>query len=234
VPEPIERAETAVRSRPAAATGSTVTPRTTGTTGTAGTAGTTGTTGTVGSDELAALARTASTCTRCALSEGRTQVVFGSGDPGADLLVVGEAPGREEDLSGEPFVGRSGKLLDRLLGEELGIDRSGCYIANVVKCRPPENRNPRRDEVARCRPYLDEQVRLIGPTVVVTLGNFATRLLLDTDRGIRSVRGRAYPFGSGWLVPTLHPAAALRSGAPVVAEMREDLQRARELLGWSH
>jgi DNA polymerase len=182
---------------------------------------------------LADLSRRASTCMRCDLSRERTQVVFGSGDPSADLMIVGEGPGREEDLAGEPFVGRSGKLLDRLIDEELGIVRSACYIANVVKCRPPGNRNPHREEVAACRPFLDGQLRLVDPTVVVSLGNFATKLLLDTDRGIRSVRGHAYPLGERWLVPTLHPAAALRSGASVVAEMREDLGRARELLGWS-
>ncbi len=183
--------------------------------------------------ELAELAHEASGCTRCPLSAGRTQVVFGVGDPDADLMFVGEAPGRDEDLQGEPFVGRSGKLLDRLLLEELGVDRSRCYIANVVKCRPPENRDPKPDEIASCRPYLEAQLRLIGPVVVVTLGNFATKLLLDTDQGITKVRGRAYPIGGRQLVPTYHPAAALRSGGVVVAEMRADLIRAKQLLGWS-
>jgi DNA polymerase len=160
-------------------------------------------------------------------------VVFGVGDPEADLLFVGEAPGREEDLRGEPFVGRSGQLLDRLMAEELGIDRSQCYIANVVKCRPPDNRDPKPDEIASCRPYLAAQIELIRPVVVVTLGNFATKLLLETDQGITKVRGAAYPFGDAHLVPTYHPAAALRSGGVVVAQMRADLVRAKELLGWS-
>jgi uracil-DNA glycosylase len=182
---------------------------------------------------LAELAREAAGCIRCPLSATRTQVVFGVGNPDADLLFVGEGPGREEDLQGEPFVGRSGKLLDRLMAEELGIDRSRCYIANVVKCRPPDNRDPKPDEIAACRPYLAEQIELIRPVVVVTLGNFATKLLLDTDLGITKLRGHAYPFGGGHLVPTYHPAAALRSGGAVVAEMRSDLVRAKALLGWS-
>src|ERR1700735_2869830 len=119
----------------------------------------------------------ASTCTLCPLAKGRTQVVFGVGSPTADLMFVGEGPGREEDLAGEPFVGRSGKLLDKLLHQEIGLERSQCYIANVVKCRPPGTRDPLPDEIASCRPYLDAQLALIAPRVVVTLGNFATRLL---------------------------------------------------------
>jgi DNA polymerase len=183
--------------------------------------------------ELGALAREAAGCTRCALSDTRTQVVFGVGDSSADLLFVGEAPGRDEDLQGEPFVGRSGKLLDRLVAEEMGIDRSQFYIANVVKCRPPDNRDPKPDEIAACRPYLAAQLELIRPTVVVTLGNFATKLLLETDKGITKVRGQAYPKDGYQLVPTYHPAAALRSGGTVIAEMRADLIRAKQLLGWS-
>ena len=152
------------------------------------------------------------------------------GDPDADLVFVGEAPGRDEDLRGEPFVGRSGQLLDRLMAEELELDRSRVYIANVVKCRPPDNRDPRPDEIAACRPYLTEQLALIAPRVVVTLGNFATRLLLDTDRGITSLRGASYPMGPTVLVPTFHPAAALRGGGVVLAQMRADLVRAKRLM----
>jgi uracil-DNA glycosylase family 4 len=159
--------------------------------------------------------------------------VFGVGDPQADLMFVGEAPGRDEDLQGEPFVGRSGKLLDRLVLEEIGIDRSRFYIANVVKCRPPDNRDPKPAEIASCRPYLEAQLAAIGPVVVVTLGNFATKLLLDTDLGITKVRGTSYAMGGWQLVPTYHPAAALRSGGVVVAEMRADLIRAKQLLGWT-
>ncbi|MHB8428961.1 MAG: uracil-DNA glycosylase [Acidimicrobiales bacterium] len=182
--------------------------------------------------ELQELAREAATCVRCPLADHRTQVVFGSGDTAADLMFVGEAPGRDEDLQGEPFVGRSGRLLDRLLAEELGIDRTWCYIANVVKCRPPENRDPRTEEIDSCRPYLDAQLDLVNPVVVVTLGNFATRLLLGMTEGITRLRGRSYPIGTRQLVPTYHPAAALRSGGAVVAEMRADLVRAKRLLGW--
>ncbi len=180
---------------------------------------------------LAELAAVAAGCTRCALATTRTQVVFGVGDPGADLMFVGEAPGRDEDLQGVPFVGRSGQLLDRLLAEEVGIGREAVYIANVVKCRPPENRDPKPDEVAACRPYLEEQVAPIAPKVVVTLGNFATRLLLDTDQGITRLRGRAYPMGDVQLVPTFHPAAALRGGGVVLAQMRADFVRAKQLTG---
>jgi uracil-DNA glycosylase family 4 len=169
-------------------------------------------------------------CVRCPLAGGRTQVVFGVGDPAARLLFVGEAPGREEDLAGEPFVGRSGKLLDRLLHEELGMDRTQCYIANVVKCRPPDNRDPRPEEAEACRPYLDRQLELIAPSVVVTLGSVAAKALLGTTEGIRSLRGRSYPFGNGVLVPTYHPAYALRAGGQAVAEMRADLVRAKRLL----
>jgi len=169
-------------------------------------------------------------CTRCPLASGRTQVVFGVGDPDADLLFVGEGPGREEDLAGEPFVGRSGKLLDRLMAEELGIRRSACYIANVVKCRPPENRDPRPDEIEACRPYLESQIDLISPSVVVTLGNFASKLLLETTEGITRLRGHSYPYRQGHLVPTFHPAAALRGSGEVLAQMRADFVRAKRLL----
>lgn len=179
---------------------------------------------------LAALADEAAGCTRCPLAATRTQVVFGVGDPDADLLFVGEAPGRDEDLRGEPFVGRSGKLLDRLLDEELGIDRAAVYIANVVKCRPPDNRDPRPEEIAACRPYLAEQVACIAPRVIVTLGNFATKLLLDTDKGITSLRGHSYPMGDAVCVPTFHPAAALRGGGVVLAQMRADFVRAKQLV----
>ncbi len=183
--------------------------------------------------DLAELAREAAGCRKCPLSAHRTQVVFGVGDPHADLMFVGEAPGRDEDLQGEPFVGRSGQLLDRLVLEELGVDRSRVYIANVVKCRPPDNRDPKPEEIASCRPYLEAQLVAIDPSVVVTLGNFATKLLLQTDLGITKVRGKAYPVAGRHLVPTYHPAAALRSGGAVVAEMRADLIRAKQLLGWA-
>ena len=170
-------------------------------------------------------------CTRCPLAEqGRTQVVFGVGDPAADLMFVGEGPGAEEDRLGEPFVGRSGQLLDKLVGEELGITRASVYIANVVKCRPPENRDPRPDEIAACRGWLERQIELIDPAVIVTLGKFAAQLLLDSKEGITRLRGSVYPFGGRTLVPTVHPAYALRGGATPMAQLRADLVRAKGVL----
>jgi DNA polymerase len=165
-----------------------------------------------GPTRLDQLRDVALTCTRCPLAQGRTQVVFGVGNPGADLLFVGEGPGREEDLAGEPFVGRSGKLLDRLMAEEIGLTRAECYIANVVKCRPPQNRDPAPKEIEACRPYLTEQITLIDPVVIVTLGNFATKLLLETTKGIRELRGQVFERGRASLVPTYHPAYVLRAG----------------------
>lgn len=179
---------------------------------------------------LAELERDASACVACPLASGRTTVVFGTGDRHAQIAFVGEAPGRDEDLLGEPFVGRSGKLLDRLILEELGLDRQACYIANVVKCRPPANRDPEPSEVSACRHYLDGQLDQVGPKVVVTLGNFATRTLLETTDGITRLRGRSYPFGARILVPTFHPAAALRGGGVVLAQMRADFVRAKHCL----
>jgi DNA polymerase len=137
-------------------------------------------------------------------------------------MFIGEAPGRNEDLQGEPFVGAAGQLLNQLMAE-VGIDRTSVYIANVLKCRPPNNRDPLSDEIEACKGYLRNQLMLIDPRVVATLGNFATKLLLRTERGITSLRGRAYPWWRGkYLVPTFHPAAALRSGEKVVQSMRED------------
>jgi uracil-DNA glycosylase len=172
----------------------------------------------------------ASGCTRCPLAKGRTQVVFGVGNPAADLLFVGEGPGREEDLAGEPFVGRSGRLLDRIMSEEIGLTRAECYIANVVKCRPPQNRDPLPNEIEACRPYLEEQITLIAPSVIVTLGNFATKLLLESTQGIRALRGQVFPRDNASLVPTYHPAYVLRAGGEAMAEMRADFVRAKRLM----
>jgi uracil-DNA glycosylase len=176
---------------------------------------------------LDVVAAEASTCTRCRLSEGRTNVVFGMGDPHASLMFIGEGPGEQEDKQGLPFVGRSGQLLDRLLREELGITREQVYIANVVKCRPPANRDPKPDEIESCRPYLRQQLDLIRPAVVVSLGRFSTQWLLETTEGITKLRGRSYPFAHGVLIPTLHPAAALRGGAEPLGQMRSDFVRAK-------
>jgi uracil-DNA glycosylase family 4 len=179
---------------------------------------------------LSILGKKASTCVQCDLCETRTQVVFGVGSARADLLVIGEAPGANEDLLGEPFVGRSGKLLDTLISEELGMDRSQFYIANVVKCRPPDNRNPKPVEIDACWAWLQQQIEIIDPKVILTVGNFSSRTLLQTKVGITKLRGRVHPFGDRWLVPTFHPAAALRQGATVVAAMRDDLGRVKRAL----
>jgi DNA polymerase len=176
---------------------------------------------------LDALGAEASGCTRCRLAVGRTQVVFGTGTPSADLLFVGEGPGAEEDRQGLPFVGRSGKLLDRLMVEELGFDRTSCYIANIVKCRPPGNRDPKPDEIEACRPWLEGQLERLQPRVIVTLGNTATRTLLGTTQGVTRLRGKTYPWRDIVLVPTYHPAAVLRGGPSSMAEMRADLVRAK-------
>lgn len=171
---------------------------------------------------LDALRDEALACTRCALAETRTQVVFGVGDPDADLVFVGEGPGAEEDKQGIPFVGRAGQLLTRLI-EGIGLTRDEVYIANVVKCRPPGNRDPQPDEIEACRPYLEGQLDFLSPTVVVTLGNFATKLLLDTKDGITKVRGREFSYRDGAvLIPTFHPAAVLRGGGTALAQVRGD------------
>ena len=180
--------------------------------------------------EFDALRDRALVCTACSLSETRTHVVFGVGSIDARLMFVGEAPGKNEDLQGEPFVGAAGRLLDELL-EEIGITRSELYIGNVLKCRPPGNRDPRPDEIDSCKGYLREQIRIISPEVVVTLGNFATKLLLRTETGITRLRGQRYRWWLGsMLIPTFHPAAALRGGDRVRDQMRDDFRLIRETL----
>jgi DNA polymerase len=162
--------------------------------------------------------------------QGRTQVVVGMGDPNAPLMFVGEGPGAEEDRQGLPFVGRSGKLLDQLMFEELGVTRDHVYITNVVKCRPPNNRDPEPDEISSCNPWLEQQLDLIDPKVIVTLGKFASQLLLDTKQAITKLRGASYPYGDRVLVPTVHPAYVLRGGGEPMAQMRADLVRAKQVL----
>lgn len=179
--------------------------------------------------ELAELAAQAAGCTRCPLAEGRTQVVFGTGDPDADLMLVGEAPGFHEDRQGEPFVGPAGKLLDKVLAG-VGYERSQVYIANVLKCRPPGNRDPLQPEIDACSDYLRRQLTLVDPRVVITLGNFATRLLLKRDVGISRLRGQVYPWWNRYLVPTLHPAAVLRSGDHLLEQIRADFALAQKAL----
>jgi DNA polymerase len=180
-------------------------------------------------EKLAILAAEAHDCTVCRLAETRTNVVFGVGNPDADVMFVGEGPGQQEDEQGLPFVGRSGKLLEQLLGE-IGLVRDDVYIGNVVKCRPPKNRDPRPDEIESCKGYLSTQLLLIQPKVVVTLGNFASKLLLRTDTGITRLRGTPYEWWGRFLVPTFHPAAALRGSAPVLADMREDFQTVQAII----
>jgi len=179
--------------------------------------------------ELKILEAEALVCTKCELAEGRTQVVFGAGDPQADLVFVGEAPGQREDEQGVPFVGPSGLLLEELLGE-IGLTRDAVYIANVVKCRPPGNRDPRPNEIDACKGYLRTQLQLIDPDVVVTLGNFSSKLLLNTETGITRLRGTAYEWWGRYLVPTFHPAAALRGRGQVLEDMRYDFSLIRDIL----
>ena len=171
---------------------------------------------------FAELERRALKCTRCPLADTRTQVVFGAGDPHADLMFVGEGPGEQEDLQGEPFVGRAGRLLTQLI-EGIGLTREQVYIANVVKCRPPGNRDPLPFEIEQCSPYLDGQLAFVDPSVVVTLGNFATKLLLDTKEGITKLRGQEFAHGDHTvLIPVFHPSAVLRNGGTALAQARAD------------
>ena len=181
---------------------------------------------------LDALRTEASACTRCRLHEGRTQVVFGNGHPDADLMFVGEAPGFHEDQQGIPFVGQAGKLLDRLL-EGIGLTRADVYVANVLKCRPPGNRDPMPDEIERCEPYLFRQIELIRPKVVATLGNFATKLLSGKPTGITRVHGIEQETTIGGsrvlLYPIYHPAAALYTPA-MLKVLEEDFARIPALM----
>jgi DNA polymerase len=160
----------------------------------------------------------ASTCTRCRLSQGRTQVVYGVGDPNADLMFIGEGPGFHEDKQGEPFVGPAGQLLNQVLGE-IGLRREQVYINNVVMCRPPGNRDPLPDEIDACTPWLDERIGLIDPAVVVTLGNWATRFVLGPRVSISRVRGQRFPWNGRTVIPTFHPAAILHGGGQASKQM---------------
>lgn len=183
-------------------------------------------------EQLVSLYKEVQSCQRCPLHETRTKAVFGAGDANADLMFVGEAPGAEEDRSGLPFVGRAGQLLNQML-EEIGLVRDDVFIANVLKSRPPGNRDPQPEEIQACEPYLFEQVRLIEPRVVCTLGNFATKLLSGSPTGITKVRGTPQVHELGgrtvFLLPLFHPAAALRT--PAVKEtLRADFANIPELL----
>jgi uracil-DNA glycosylase family 4 len=183
--------------------------------------------------DLAAFGQEVAACTRCRLSQTRTQVVFGVGDPHADLMFVGEAPGFHEDQQGLPFVGQAGKLLDRLL-ESIGLARQSVYVANVLKCRPPGNRDPAPDEIEACERHLYRQIELIQPRVVATLGNFATKLLSGKQLGITRVHGQEQPTTIAGrqllLYPLYHPAAALYTPA-MLRVLEEDFRRIPDLLG---
>ena len=186
-------------------------------------------------DDLQAYGEAVAVCTRCRLSQGRTQVVFGSGSPDADLMFVGEAPGFHEDRQGLPFVGQAGKLLETLLAQ-IGLQRGDVYIANVLKCRPPGNRDPQPDEIEACEAHLFRQIELIQPTVVATLGNFATKLLSGRPLGITRVHGQEQETTVGsrkvLLYPLYHPAAALYTPA-MLKVLESDFARLPELLGRS-
>jgi uracil-DNA glycosylase family 4 len=183
-------------------------------------------------EKLVALFKEARDCTRCPLAEGRTHVVFGNGNADADLMFVGEAPGFHEDQQGLPFVGRAGALLDELL-HGIGLSRDEVFVTNVLMCRPPGNRDPQPEEIDTCKPFLYEKVELIEPKVVCTLGNFATKLLTGSSRGITGVHGRAQIHELGGrrvsIYPLFHPAAGLRTPA-VRAQLQEDFARLPELL----
>jgi DNA polymerase len=184
-------------------------------------------------DGLGAFGASIADCTKCALSQGRTQVVFGAGDPSADLMFVGEAPGFHEDKLGIPFVGQAGKLLDKLLAG-IGLERDNVYVANVIKCRPPGNRDPQPHEIEACEGHLFRQIELIEPKVVATLGNFATKLLSGKPTGITRVHGTEQPTTLGGrrvlLYPLYHPAAALYTPA-MLRVLEEDFARLPQLLG---
>lgn len=181
-------------------------------------------------EALAAIREDLGDCVRCKLhGSGRKQIVFGVGNPSADLMFVGEAPGADEDIQGEPFVGRAGQLLTKMI-EAMGYARSDVYIANVLKCRPPNNRNPEPDEIAQCEPFLFRQIASIQPKVIIALGAFAARTLLKTNDPISRLRGRIFDYRGAQLIPTFHPSFLLRSPG-YKREAWEDLKKALALLG---
>ena len=180
-------------------------------------------------ESLAAIREDIGDCVRCKLCAlGRKQIVFGVGNPNADLMFVGEAPGRDEDIQGIPFIGRAGQKLTQII-EAIGLKRDDVYIANVIKCRPPENRNPEPDEVEQCEPFLFRQVDTIKPKVIVALGTFAAKSLLKSTDSISRLRGRVYDYRGAKLVPTFHPAFLLRNPS-CRREVWEDMKKVRALL----
>ena len=179
--------------------------------------------------QLEQLAASVRDCQACRLHESRRQVVFGTGNPAADLVFVGEAPGRDEDVQGEPFVGPAGQLLTRII-QAIGLTRQDVYILNVIKCRPPQNRNPLPDEVAACRPIIEKQLACLRPRVICALGTFAAQALLRTDARISRLRGRFHPLGDILVRPTFHPAYLLRN-AQDKRKVWEDMQDIQRELG---
>lgn len=180
-------------------------------------------------EEIKKLELEALQCRRCKLAEGRTNVVFGVGNPSAELMFIGEAPGYNEDIQGEPFVGAAGKLLDKVILEQTGFTRKEIYITNVVKCRPPNNRDPETDEIIACNPFLSKQIELIRPLVICTLGNFATKTILDSKEGISRLRGSVFSKFGAKIIPTYHPAAILRN-MNLLPNFERDIKKAFELL----
>lgn len=181
-----------------------------------------------GAERLRQIREELGDCTRCRLHGGRATLVYGVGNPDAALMFVGEAPGRDEDLQGIPFVGRAGQLLTRII-EAIDLQRDDVYIANVIKCRPPDNRNPEPDEVRTCEPFLFAQIDAIRPRVIVALGSFAARALLRTDDAISRLRGRVYELRGARLIPTFHPAYLLRSPERK-RDVWEDMKKVRSIL----
>ena len=181
-------------------------------------------------DALAAIRADLGDCTRCKLHGlGRTQIVYGAGNPAAALMFVGEAPGADEDIKGEPFVGRAGQLLTKII-EAIGLTRDQVYIANLIKCRPPQNRNPEPDEVSACEPFLLRQIDAIAPKVIVALGKFSAQALLRSAEPITRLRGREFAYRNAVLMPTYHPAYLLRTPS-AKREVWDDMKRVKEILG---
>jgi len=183
-------------------------------------------------DALTAIRADLGDCTRCKLHTlGRRQIVYGVGNPNADLMFVGEAPGADEDIQGEPFVGRAGQLLTKII-EAIGLTRADVYIANVIKCRPPGNRNPEPDEVEQCEPFLFRQIDTIKPKVIVALGKFAAQCLLRTTDPITRLRGREFKYRDAILIPTYHPAYLLRTPS-AKRDVWDDMKKVRGILNGS-
>ncbi len=192
-------------------------------------------------EELLEIQREVIPCTRCKLSATRTQTVFGEGNPNADVMFIGEGPGKQEDLTGRPFVGKAGELLTRIIEKGMGVPREKVYIANITKCRPTvdlqfeKDRPPEEDEVIACSPFLLRQISVIQPKVIITLGNPSTRFILRTKEGITKLRGQWGDFHGTPVMPTYHPSYVIRNGgdnSPLKRDVWEDIKKVLERLGW--